>query len=165
MSNQLKAARDFALEKHGLQKDGDQSYIDHLDKVVKILEPYADETKVIAYLQGLIENTDTTLDEITAKFGSHIANCVVLLTDMTGKNKQETQLLTYKRMKAIDDQRIVALIVKAADRLANLQACLKLKKREKMQMYKEEHRLFKKSIFRGSLCDDIWIQIQNIIEQ
>ena len=56
----------------------------------------------------------------------------------------------------------IALVVKAADRLANARACLSDKNERLKAMYKAEHPMFGKSVFRKGACDEFWAELRAI---
>ncbi|BBM01146.1 hypothetical protein GL2_12200 [Microbulbifer sp. GL-2] len=56
----------------------------------------------------------------------------------------------------------IASLVKAADRLANMRACLRSGDEEFLNMYRAEHELFRKSASRPNLCESNWPEIEVI---
>ncbi|MBU2710502.1 HD domain-containing protein [Zooshikella harenae] len=157
-------ARRFALEKHGSQTYGDKPYSYHLDKVVELLAPYGEIAQTIGYLHDVVEDTDVTLDELAREFNQFIADAVGVLTDQAGANRREKKLKTYTLMENVTGELQVALVVKAADRLANLQTCIKYNRYDKLKMYLEEHEHFKTAAFRPGLSDDLWQQINELLD-
>jgi guanosine-3',5'-bis(diphosphate) 3'-pyrophosphohydrolase len=117
-------ARAFAIEVHGGQQYGKHPYAFHLDQVADIAWHYGPEAEVLAYLHDTVEDTSATLDEVRERFGSFIADCVALLTDQPGANRKERKAKTYVKLAEVHDERQLALVVKAADRLANVRACV-----------------------------------------
>lgn len=161
MNTIIKLARDFALKAHGNQLYGiDKPYIYHLDQVVEILEPYGEMTHIVGYLHDVIEDTTIQLSNIIKEFGFTIATCVYILTDEPGKTREEKKNETYKKIMCFSTFSYIhiPLIVKAADRLANVL------NKSKIDMYRKEHELFKKVYFKSGLCDEIWIKLDNILE-
>jgi len=57
----------------------------------------------------------------------------------------------------------LALIVKAADRLANLRESAKAGKASKLEMYRGEHPSFRNAACRRGLCDGLWEEMDQII--
>ena len=117
-------ARAFAISAHGNQKYGERPYVFHLEAVAKLAEPYGDDATVVAYLHDVVEDTKTTVEAIASMFGPHIAACVALLTDAPGANRKERKAKTYAKLAEVSGPNELALLVKAADRLANVRACL-----------------------------------------
>lgn len=155
-------ARKFALERHGNQKYGKLPYSAHLDEVAEISSPYGSKATVIAYLHDVVEDTETTLVEINAVFGQFISDRVSILTDESGANRKERKLKTYEKMSAVTGREELALLVKAADRLANLRAP-NAQNNNMLTLYKSEHAIFKESVYRRNLCEPIWDEIEQII--
>ena len=156
----VKDARDFAIKVHGTQMySGNRPYIYHLDQVVENLHNYGIYPQIIGYLHDVVEDTNVTTEEIITKFGVYVGTCVDFLTDnKTLPKRKEKKEAFYKKMKTVDENHKVVLIVKAADRLANVS------NGEKLQMYKREHTKFKEAVYRPGLCDDIWNKINKIME-
>ncbi|WP_086932093.1 HD domain-containing protein [Agarilytica rhodophyticola] len=153
-------AREFAIQRHGSQKYGEHPYINHLEAVADIATPYGDTAIIIAYLHDVVEDTDTSLEEIETRFGIFIANCVAILTDEPGDSRKERKAKTYKKMREVSGDLEMALIVKAADRLSNVRACVADKNTRLLDIYKDEHKVFKKSVYRPDLCEPIWRDIE-----
>ena len=157
-------ARSFAIASHGDQMYGHHGYYVHLDAVAKIAIKYGENAVVISYLHDVVEDTDVSVEDIEKSFGKPIADCVAIVTDEPGKDRKERKTKTYAKMAKVTGDLELALIVKAADRLANITACQSEGNLALLQMYKEEHQMFRSSVYRESLCDDIWIEIEQIIK-
>ena len=90
-------ASEFAATKHEKQrrKYTDQPYFNHLAAVVRLLERSGITDPTIlsaAYLHDTVEDTDATMQEIVAEFGTDVAELVYWLTD-TEKGNRETRTL------------------------------------------------------------------------
>ena len=143
-----KRAREFAIQSHGNQKYGEHPYSVHLDAVAKISRSYGETAEIISYLHDVVEDTDVKIEEIESIFGSLIATSVAILTDEPGKDRKERKSKTYAKMANVSGDAEVALIVKAADRLANMRACIVDNNQSLLEVYKTEYPIFKKSAFR-----------------
>jgi guanosine-3',5'-bis(diphosphate) 3'-pyrophosphohydrolase len=117
-------AIDFAARKHRMQrrKDHDASpYINHPIALMSVLcvEAGVHDACVLAAaaLHDTIEDTETTLAEIEAGFGSQIASIVAEMTDDKALPKAERKLLQIER--ASHKSREAALL-KLADKICNL---------------------------------------------
>ena len=53
----------------------------------------------------------------------------------------------------------LALVVKAADRLANVRACIADRKRDLLDVYRDEQEAFRRAAFRPGLCDALWTEL------
>ena len=155
-------AREFAIKAHGDQKYGEFPYSIHLDEVAKIVEPYGEPAMVVAYLHDVVEDTATTEKEIENEFGTLVAKCVSILSDEPGDTRKARKAATYKKMALVDGKENLALLVKAADRLANMRACIRISDQPFLDMYKAENVVFRKSAYRPNLCDDIWLEIDKM---
>ncbi|MEF8734135.1 MAG: HD domain-containing protein [Candidatus Accumulibacter meliphilus] len=159
----LDEARSFALAAHGSQRYGDRPYSCHLDAVVALLAPYGSQAQVIGYLHDVLEDTAVTESEIRDRFGALVADCVSLLTDLSGASRAERKAKTYARLATVTGANEVALLVKAADRLANVRSCLLDDQRGLMTVYRKEHAGFRRSAYRAGLCDPLWLELDSLL--
>ena len=162
----IEKAKNFAIQAHGSQKYGEHPYSYHLGKVAEIVKAYSEEIQATAWLHDVIEDTPITLDEISSEFGFIISEAVALLSDQPGDNRKERKQKTYALLSQVDtnSNQAIALIVKAADRLANLRECLKTQHKRLLDVYIDEHQAIRSAICRPGLCDEIWEKIDNIVE-
>lgn len=129
--NKIKAALDYATEKHkGQKRLSGQDYISHPIAVATILAEWnMDRDTVIAgLLHDVAEDTGTSLDEIADKFNKEIALMVDGVTKIGKARAGRNDITTYlpktkdnltKLLVAIGaDVRVI--IIKLADRLHNL---------------------------------------------
>jgi RelA/SpoT family (p)ppGpp synthetase len=116
----------FSMQKHGTQKraSGDP-YYSHPIEVAGILTDLRldDQTIATAILHDTIEDTLTTQEEITAKFGVNIARLVDGVTKLSKlealtDNQRAAENLRKFFLATSDDIRV--LLVKLADRLHNM---------------------------------------------
>jgi len=156
-------ARDFAIAAHGEQKYGEHPYSFHLDQVAALAAPYGAEATVIAYLHDTAEDTEATIADIERDFGARVAACVALLTDAPGANRKERKAKTYAKLAEVRGDEELALLVKAADRLANVRACIKDDKQSLWRVYRDEHAAFRSAAFRPELCDPLWNELDALL--
>jgi (p)ppGpp synthase/HD superfamily hydrolase len=156
-------ARSFAIAAHAEQKYGDHPYSFHLDEVAALAAPFGEEAVVIAYLHDTVEDTGATIEEIEDRFGTAIAACVSLLTDEPGANRKERKAKTYAKLAAVQGANELALLVKAADRLANVRACIKDRRQSLWQLYKSEHVAFKAAAYRSGQCEPLWVELESLL--
>lgn len=114
----------FAAHKHRdhRRKDADASpYINHPLALADILarEGGVDDAEVIAaaLLHDTVEDTDTTIEELEARFGKRVAGIVAEVTDDKSLDKDVRKQLQVE--KAASKSRD-AKLVKFADKIANL---------------------------------------------
>ncbi len=155
-------AREFALKHHGEQKYGEHPYVVHLDAVAELVQQYGEPAVVIAYLHDVVEDTDVRLRDIEKEFGRLIADCVAVLTDEPGEDRKERKAKTYAKMARVCGETEIALLVKAADRLANMRACVADKKERLLRVYEVEYLVFKEAVYRPGICDEIWAELAEL---
>ncbi|MEY4560738.1 MAG: hypothetical protein RLZZ618_15 [Pseudomonadota bacterium] len=156
-------ARAFAVAAHADQRYGDRPYSFHLDAVAALAAPYGDEAAAIAYLHDTAEDTPITLADIEAQFGAHVAACVALLTDEPGANRKERKARTYAKLAEVKGLQEIALLVKAADRLANVRACVSDGNQGLWQVYQREHPTFRQAAYRPGQCDPLWNELDALL--
>ncbi len=160
------SARSFAIDAHGQQTYGDRPDSFHLDAVAALAAPYGEDAVVIAYLHDTVEDTEATPEDIEAQFGARVAACVGLLTDEPGAQRKERKAKTYAKLAQVNGgPNELALVVKAADRLANVRACLADRKRGLWEVYAGEHPVFKAAAHRKGLCDPLWAELDSLLAE
>lgn len=157
--------RNFAIKAHGDQMYGEFPYIFHLDQVVQILENYGinDDTHLsIAYLHDLLEDTIYTDIHLINIISQEILISIKNLTDEPGKNRQERKQKTYIKLSNLKPSS-PELIVKIADRIANVTFCIKTNDKRRLKMYKKEHQSFKSAIFRENQPLQMWYELEKLL--
>ena len=128
----IQEAYNYAKNKHKgqLRKSGEEYIIHPLSVAIILSNLHTDYVTIIAgLLHDVLEDTDTTLDDIKNKFGEEVA----LLTDgvtklgkykFEGINKEtdkiEAQAKNYQKMLLAMAKDIRVIIVKLSDRLHNI---------------------------------------------
>jgi (p)ppGpp synthase/HD superfamily hydrolase len=156
-------AREFAVAAHGDQRYGDQPYAVHLDEVAELLAPFGELAQVVGYLHDVVEDTAVPLDAVRAQFGERVAACVALVTDEQGANRRERKARTNAKLSAVSGEDSLALVVKAADRLANLRRSARGGSDSKLGMYRREHPAFRAATYRPGLCDELWQEMDHVL--
>lgn len=125
----VQKALEFATIKHAKQvrKFSGEPYVYHpisVSNTIKELHMYYGIEHLIilrcaALLHDILEDTDTTVEELTSEFGSEITDIVVALTNDKSllQSMGKTEYLSKKVNELTSDQ----LLVKLADRLDNVQ--------------------------------------------
>jgi hypothetical protein len=162
MTSLVSRARTFALAAHGDQEYGSHPYHVHLDAVAHLARPYGEQAQAIAYLHDVAEDTEVGIGAITEAFGAFIAECVAVLTDAPGSDRKERKRKTYERMAGVSGDLELALVVKAADRVANMRACVADGRHSLLAVYKGEHATFRGAAYRPDLCGDLWHEMEQI---
>ena len=157
------AARAYAVEMHGDQKYGVHPYVHHLDAVATLLRPYGEQARVVGFLHDVVEDTEATVADVRSRFGDLVARCVALLTDAPGANRSERKAKTYAARAPVTGEEELALVVKAADRLANVRACVADGHRTLWDTYHGEHPTFRAAAFRKGQCDPLWVELDALL--
>lgn len=119
-------AYDFAEAAHdGQKRSSGEPYIIHPVAVATYLLELGMDTDTIcvALLHDVVEDTDTTLDDIRKKFGQDVAilvDGVTKLNKIPIYNKQEQQAENIRKILLAMSQDIRVMIIKLCDRLHNM---------------------------------------------
>jgi len=156
--------RTFAATAHAGQTYGSEPYTAHLDAVAEIVRG-VDPSPIaatVAYLHDVVEDTEISTVDLYHAFGPRVATAVMVLTDPPGYPNRKTRKAalhqTLARLDPSGPAERLALLVKAADRLANVRACV-ASDPSKLKMYRKEHGEFRPACFRPGLCDEIWAEL------
>lgn len=159
-------AKEFAYEKHKNQLYGRGEsavpYTRHLDDVYNVLTRFQYFDYAIltaAWLHDVLEDTDCSYNDLKERFGSEVADIVYCVTDELGKNRKERKSKTYPKIMSNDK----SLIIKLADRIANIEYGIKTKS-NLIDMYKKEQFDFKDSLYKPNVADNLWNHLFNILE-
>lgn len=136
--------RTFAIRRHKLQLYGNLPYSYHLAQVEQVLETsgFAEyKYKVSAWLHDLVEDTDTSIEEIHGFFGDEISAIVWACTG-EGANRAEKQETIRNRISQYPD----AAPVKVADRYCNILEGVTTKNADKLKMYLKEWEAFSSAV-------------------
>lgn len=165
----LEFAKKFASMMHHDQKYGNSKkpYTFHLDKVEKVLSRFGfvdEDLAICAWLHDIIEDTGVKYTNIRAGFGVDVADIIICVTNAVGRNRREKFRHTYPRMK----ENKKAIIVKLADRIANIENGLE-NKTGYVEMYREEWPDFKEALFDSGETDcrviKMWNYLKNLFEE
>lgn len=146
--------RQFAVDAHGDQMYGEHPYSYHLLKVSEVLLDFGyleDKWQAAAWLHDVLEDTETSADDISSRFGFEVLNLVWAVTG-EGKNRKEKQASIIHKLHALKE----ACVLKLADRIANLEACIcEHNTQGKMSMYYKELPAFEK-VVRKHTPPEMW---------
>ena len=162
-------ARNLALEKHKNQKYGIYPYEVHLTNVVNVLLHFGisfkDDVLIMsAWLHDILEDSNISKSLLSISFGEEVKKIVELVSNCndTAKTKNENKRTTFERI-AINQK---AIVVKLADRIANVEFSLlhgnldMLKKYEKEQILIDE--LIRTNI-TSNIGKELYEHLQKII--
>lgn len=162
--------RRYAAEAHEGQTYGSEPYTAHLEAVVAIVREVDPSplAEAVAWLHDAVEDTDTTTLDLFHTFGPQVATAVMLLTDPPGHpNRRTRKAALHDTLSKLDfpnggPAERAALLVKAADRLANVRASAESHP-GKLSMYRREHAAFREAAHRPGLCDEVWAEIDRLL--
>jgi (p)ppGpp synthase/HD superfamily hydrolase len=122
----LDAALDFAVARHGGQtRPAGEPYIEHLLEAVTVLVEAVDVTDVdtlcAAVLHDVVEDTETSLDEVRERFGERVAELVDWVTKPAPEPGQDADAARAEYMLRLRQAPEMAIVIKLADRLSNVQ--------------------------------------------
>jgi len=163
--------RTYAAEAHAGQTYGSEPYTVHLEAVVAIVRAVDPSplAETVAWLHDVVEDTETTTLDIYQVFGPSVATAVMILTDPPGHpNRRARKAALHETLSRLEypnggPAERTALLVKAADRLANVRACVEAAD-SRLSMYRKEHAAFEAAAYRPGLCDEIWADLNRLLE-
>lgn len=162
-------AKMLAIEAHGAQRYGDRPYADHLAAVVGILERFGGSLEdewtapilVAAWLHDALEDTALAKGAIQDQICDIVADLVWRVTDEPGANRKVRKAATYLKLQ----QNERAVILKLADRIANVEESLRNNSRL-LSMYCKEHPGFVDALYPAcvsTMAQAMWLHINLIL--
>lgn len=161
--NRYLDAIELAHKAHAVQKYGEFPYTRHLAHVESVLQRFGFSSynlMTIAWLHDILEDTCITRKQITEIFGEEISNVLYCVTDEPGKNRKERKRATYPKIR----QNNMALIVKLADRIANIESCIHSGNNGLLSMYRKEQKEFSEEL-RNSENSSMWEYIESLLQE
>ncbi|MGF1716994.1 HD domain-containing protein [Photobacterium chitinilyticum] len=166
MNNRYQKARTLARAKHKDQMYGAVPYYVHLEAVSRLASPFGTDAMIVAQLHDVVEDTETSIDELAADFGYLVADAVGYMSDGKLEDRKSRKDEINFRLASLDideEAARIALIVKACDRLANVRSSLRSTEKY-FCLYQQEHPNFKKAVYRKGLCEAIWWELNNLLK-
>ena len=122
----IASAHDAASRAHeGQLRASNDPYLTHCEEVARILASMELDTASVAagLMHDIIEESDTTVSDLSAEFGEEIAGLVDGVTKITGlrlESREREQAEYFRKMllSVVGDVRVV--LIKLADRLHNM---------------------------------------------
>lgn len=154
-----KAARELAAQAHAAQKYGEAPYLTHLDRVAEIVTEYrttigADWEQALAgaFLHDLIEDVPEHEGRLASVVTPDVSAIVYALTKRDG-------LAMAEYFAGIRATGKLAVAVKLADRIANLEASHASQSQRHLDRYRGERALFAVMHVAGEL-GPLWERLQ-----
>ena len=141
-------AYEYALKKHGdqLRKSGEPYIIHPLNVAYILAEIGLDEATICAaLLHDVVEDTNTTNEDIVNEFGEEIAQMVAGVTKLSTiqfSSAEEQQVEDYRKMFLAMGKDIRVILIKLADRLHNMRTLKYLKRDRQIANAKETMELY-----------------------
>ena len=145
----IEMARSIALKAHGDQKYGILPYSYHLAAVVDRLKEVVGLDPVLlsaGWLHDTLEDTTETVESL-ARYGipQEAITLVNAVTDGKGGNRKERKERPYDLIPKTTN----SVLIKLADRLANVEESLRNQNMSMFSMYRKEHVVFSERL-RGA---------------
>lgn len=158
-------AKEYAFHKHdfpsGSQRYGNSPYSAHLEMVVAVAEKYihyiSEEKRenvfVSCLCHDIIEDSDTTLKNLTTIFNKEVADIVYRVSNERGMSHKEILFKTMPKIWQSD----LATFVKLCDRIANGTNSKKGEDEKASRVYARY--LEEYPIFRYALKTDLYVEM------
>ncbi|MBX9691742.1 MAG: HD domain-containing protein [Cyanobacteria bacterium] len=162
----LEAARNYCAAKHAAinQKYNQHDYSYHLNKVEGVAVRFgftSDEDRIACQGHDLVEDTGTTLEEL-AETGFPEQSILMIdgVTDVEGATRSERKKATYPKTRKLPR----AVLLKLWDRIANVEACMEMKNKEKFDKYAQEHIGFEQALRNRSNAEEepMWLHLEKL---
>jgi len=165
-------ARGLAAAAHKGQKYGTLPYTRHCSDVVGLMDDilsyetmefYSKEIGLAAgWLHDTVEDTWLTLDAIEHALGRPVARLVGAVTDAPGANRYERKKNTYPKIRATGP---MAVALKLADRIANIEYGISTKDVALTRMYRKEQDSFAGALYRpDDGLDRAWARLDALLK-
>lgn len=167
MHEKIKKAMKFAQEKHSSQMYDHFPYFKHLENVYNTLIQFGfDENNfedldilIASWLHDTMEDTATSYSDLKKEFGENVAEIVYCMTDELGRNRKEKKEKTYPKIRSISK----SIILKVADRIANVQHSIDENNISFIEMYKKEFEDFQHNLRIYKHIDIMWEHLKLLL--
>ena len=163
-------AEQYARQVHAEDRYGDKPYAVHLEAVVAIVREYDDspEAEAAAWLHDVVEDSDRSVGDIERLFGREVSVPVACVSDPDGPSRRVRKARLHAQLAKLDAEQPVyqrALLVKLADRLANVRASVAGSNQRKLKMYRGEQEAFRAAVERPSMFAEVWAEIDRLLAE
>jgi (p)ppGpp synthase/HD superfamily hydrolase len=156
-------ARRLAIAAHGGQRYGDQPYQVHLAHVDQVVQRFRhDEVmRAAAWLHDTVEDTALSLEEVAREVGDEVAAIVAAVTDEPGPNRKARKALTLEKLSRAS---AAARGVKLADRIANVESCVRDGRDDLLAMYRGEQAELRRLLYVAGEHDPQWSHLDSLLD-
>ena len=143
--NNIKKAYDFVVEKHKTQfRKSGEPYVQHLIETAYTVAKLqrGPSTIIAGFLHDVVEDTDVTIEEVEALFGSDVSHLVEAVTkiqrmQLNRIDEEEFEAEGHRKIFIAMAKDIRVIIVKLADRLHNMRTLEWLKPNRQIAISRE----------------------------
>ena len=168
-AKQLNMIRQFARKRHRGQKWAGMDYSVHLGLGAASVECWAqsfgfsvvDINRLVAaaWLHDVVEDTDTSVEEVRELAGDGVAKLVWAVTDEPGVSRKERKEKTLPKIRTCP----LAVLIKLCDREVNVTKARSNNDGRYFSMYQNEHADFVAALRRSGEYDALWDRLDQIL--
>ena len=165
--NLVRQAEEFARQEHYYLRYDIHPFVKHLEDVITVMRRFNQTDSNLlaaAWLHDIVEDTGVSIGIVRDKFGRQIAELVDALTDGKEGNRKQRKERPYKLIPQVPG----AIIVKLADRIANVEYCFNTKS-PLLQMYKreydDEYSGFRTNLYKEEEAVEMWAFLDQLMIQ
>ncbi len=160
----INKAREMALALHEGQMYGSVPYSSHLEDVSLTLHSFGHtnpELIAAAWLHDALEDTDITKEGIKEAVGQRVADLVDAVTDdPAGESRKERKARPMRIIPTVPG----AVLLKLADRIANVKRALTSDNPRYIKMYRGEQGNFREALYVEGVADAMWQTLEELLE-
>ena len=168
MDKIISQAMKFARDKHSTQTYDEYPYFKHLENTYQVLidhgfsEYDVEDLPILvsSWLHDILEDTATSYTDLKKIFGEEVAEIVFCVTDELARNRKERKEKTYPKIRSNSK----AIIIKVADRIANVKHGIDQGNDDFLQMYKKEFDDFQRELRIYKHIDNMWETLSNLLQ-
>ena len=133
----------FAAAAHeGQQRRSGSDFIEHPVGAARICAQLRldEQTLAAALLHDVVEDTETTIEDVRSEFGDEVARLVEGVTKLTRiqfQSREQAEAENYRKMVVAMSEDVRVILIKLADRLHNMRTIEYLGKQKQIQKAKE----------------------------
>jgi GTP diphosphokinase / guanosine-3',5'-bis(diphosphate) 3'-diphosphatase len=137
-----RAFRYAAAHHEGQQRRSGSDFIEHPVGAARICAQLRldEQTLAAALLHDVVEDTETSIEDVRAEFGEEIARLVEGVTKLTRiqfQSREQAEAENYRKMVVAMSEDVRVILIKLADRLHNMRTIEYLGKQKQIQKAKE----------------------------